>query len=444
MAPELRLGEARGRHGVEKVRAACRRLAGATDTLRSRPWSEIADHLGEVGARFSDSTDPLRLEALERLPQDAGLTPAMAEVVLDGMARDWTADRLRRTVEAQFEEPGCLDGLVPGDEQSSMAIGPALCLQIVSGSVPGVGVNALIRSLLVKAPTLLKPGRGDVVLPELYARGLLEQDRRLAEALEVSYWARDDESALQAALDACDVATVYGSDATIEAVRGMTRATTRVVGYHHRIGVAIVGRAVFETGRVLQAAGDLARAVALFEQRGCVCPHLVFVEEGDGSYPERFARGLAAALGDLEVSLPSAPLDAAEGAALQQLRGTAEIVAAADGGWVRHGRGSASWTVVYEPRPREPLPTLARGVRVRPITDGTEVPREIQGLGPHLQTVGHAGLGRRLQTVAESLARLGASRVVPLANMSFPPPWWLHDGRGPLWDLVRWAEVEPE
>ena len=40
--------------------------------------------------------------------------------------------------------------------------------------------------------------------------------------------------------------------------------------------------------------------------------------------------------------------------------------------------------------------------------------------------------------------RLASPRVVPLANMSFPPPWWLHDGRGPLWDLVRWAEVEPE
>jgi hypothetical protein len=38
--------------------------------------------------------------------------------------------------------------------------------------------------------------------------------------------------------------------------------------------------------------------------------------------------------------------------------------------------------------------------------------------------------------------KLGASRVVPLGSMAWPPPWWHHDGHPPLRDLVRWCDLE--
>jgi hypothetical protein len=44
--------------------------------------------------------------------------------------------------------------------------------------------------------------------------------------------------------------------------------------------------------------------------------------------------------------------------------------------------------------------------------------------------------------IAGRLGLVGASRVVPFESVAFPPPWWHHDGRGPLLDLVRWVDVE--
>ncbi len=79
---------------------------------------------------------------------------------------------------------------------------------------------------------------------------------------------------------------------------------------------------------------------------------------------------------------------------------------------------------------------------VRPFRTLEEL---VQGLGPfapHLQTVGVSGLGDRLLEVAEALGRLGVSRVAPFEAVPFPPPWWHHDGRGPLTDLVRWVDLE--
>lgn len=422
------------------VREACVRLRAAGPALVRRSTEDIARALGAVGIRFLDADDPLRREALERLPHDAGLSPRMAGAVLQGMASDWSADRLGRTLRAEFGDPRCLDGPTELNGRRLMAHGPGLCVQIVSGSVPGVGVHALLRSLLVKAPTLIKPGRGDELLTELFARGLGELDPGLAGALAVLCWRGGSEPPEREAMTAADVAVVYGSDATVGALRAMAPATTRVVGYHHRMGVALVGRESDPD----RAAADLARSVAFFEQRGCVCPHRVWVESGGAVDASDFASRVAGEMAVLESSLPSATLSPEEASALQQLRGTAELRAGAGGGRVWHGGAASPWTVIFEPD-AEPGPgTFARGLRVHVLDDLEGAGDVLAPLGAHLQTVGYAGFGLRLDRLTEIAGRAGASRVVPLRAMPFPPPWWLHDGRGPLRELVRWVEVEPQ
>jgi hypothetical protein len=248
---------------------------------------------------------------------------------------------------------------------------------------------------------------------------------------------------MREALRRGDVVTVYGSDKTVGEVRRAAPATTRVVGYHHREGVALIGREALTTEAAPEAAARTARAVAMFEQRGCVCPHVVHVEKGGAVTPRAFAELLSGALRDLESELPSPQPLLEEGAAIQQLRGTAELAAATGGGLLEHGGADATWTVVYEAEALEGAPvTLGRGVRLRPIEDAADLSKTLEADGRHLQSVGYAGLGDRVSRIAEALGRVGASRVVPLERISFPAPWWLHDGRGPLREIVRWVEVE--
>lgn len=434
----------------EWITALCDALRGAAPALRERDSAEIARVLGAVGARFLDPEDPLRAEALELLPSTAALSPEMAEAVLDEMAADWTAARLSALLDAELGRPSALNGFVElggprpdSDLLRTMAVGPRLCVQIVAGSVPGVGVSALLRSLLVKAPTLLKPGRGDVVLPVLFARTLAEVDGGLGAAAAVVYWPGGSTALEDAALARAEVVTGYGSDRTVSELRARTPITARFVAYHHRVSVGVVGREALAAADLPAVAAEVARAVALFDQRGCVSPQLVYVEAGGERSAEAFAEALAGALRELEAILPTGALDPAEASALQQARGTAELLAGSGSGRILHG-GSGSWTVLFEPHP-QPLPPLAgRFARVRPLASLDELPELLEPLAGHLQTVGHAGLGARLVRLAGELGRVGASRVVPFREVAFPPPWWHHDGRGPLTDLVRWVDLEPE
>ncbi len=436
-------------------------LRTAGTHLAARPASEVVDVLGRVGERFLDDGDDLRREALDLLPASAGLSLQMAVAVLDGMAADWTRERLSALMKAEFAQPEALDRIVvsdgPENPRSLMAFGPRLCVQVVAGSVPGVGVNALLRSLLVKGPTLIKPGLGDVVLPVLFANALRREDPAIADAVGLLYWPGGSTTVERAAMADADLVVAYGSDETVASLRNAAPATTRVVAYHHRVGVAVVGRAALEgtapgpaaPGAVAaegpgRAAKETARAIAMFEHRGCVCPHVVYVEEGGATSPVVFAEEVATALSELETVLPSVNLDATEAAGLQQARGTAELHAASGAVRLAHGGPWGSWTVLYEEDP-VPVPTLVgRSVRIRPIRDASGLPEVLEPIGVHLQTVGYSGLGDRPADLASGLGRIGVSRIVPLRDVSYPPPWWLHDGRGPLTQLVRWVELEQE
>ncbi|MEE2845657.1 MAG: acyl-CoA reductase [Gemmatimonadota bacterium] len=416
-------------------------LADARVGLLDRRAGDLCAVLGSVGARLLDPHDALRKRALEHLPADSGLSPEMAAVVLDGMARDWTEDRLRALLVSEFRDVAYLDGFVERDGRSSMAVGPRLCFQVVAGSVPGVGVSALIRSLLLKSPTLLKPGRGDCVLPVLFASALGEEDPELAAALAVVYWPGGSEVLEGVALQRADTVVAYGGDESVAALRNRVPVTKRFVAYHHRFSVAVVGVEALGEPQAEACAADLANAVAIFDQRGCVSPRVVYAEQGGAVSPRALARLLARSLADLEHTLPSGALDGAEASALHQVRGTAELLAASDSGAEVHHGGGASWTVIFDPGLTVLEPCLGRMVQVVPLADVAQLPDILAGSGVHLQTVGIAGLGDREKGLALRLGHAGVSRVVPLAEVPFPPPWWHHDGGSPLGDLIRWVDL---
>ena len=428
-------------------------LHQARPRILSRPVAEIADVLGRVGERFSDPGDQLRRMALDKLPSEAKLSRELAEVVLDGMAAGWTREALSKMLKNEFADPALLDGLVRAQQRgnnrslsvpSVMAVGPTLCIQISSGSVPGVGVNALIRSLLVKAPTLIKPGVGDVVLTRLFAEALSEADTELGSAVAVRYWSGGEDYELtEQAVAGADTVVVYGSDESVLSVRATVPASCRFIAYHHRFGVGIVGREKLK-GTMTHLAEEVARAVAMFENRGCVCPQVLFVERGGDVKVEALAHLIAESLERLASEWPShvGPVFTdRESAVLRQARDTIEIHQAA--GFVRmlHG-GLENWTVVSE-RDLLQLPFLpGRSLRIRSVQNLEDVPSLLGEACRHIQSVGYAVDEDRVNDLAVLFGRAGASRFVPFDGMSFPPAWWLHDGQGPLRALIGWVEVQ--
>ena len=427
------------------ARRLCDHLVEGGARLHERRTDSLVASLGRAGARFLDPADPIRKEALDLLPAAAGLSTAMAREVLDGMARDWTADRLARLVRAQFPDPAVLDGFRPGPGGSRVrAFGHRLIVQLGAGNVAGVSVGGVVRALLARSPVLLKPGLHDAVLPVLYARALADCDPELAAALAVLYCPGGADTVEAEVFPRAGLVVVYGGSDTVAAVRGRLPAATPLVAYSHRVGVALVGREALATGRAARTALDAARAVAAFDQRGCVSPHLFWVEERGALTPAEWAARLAAAMAALERDLPAGPAAPDVASRVQQLRGTWELKqAAGDGARVFRPAG-AEWTVAYDPDPAFSPSCLGRFAWVKPVPDLERVAGLLAGLRPFLQTAGLCGAGARAASLVEQLGVAGVTRVASLRRMAWPPAWWHHDGGDPLRALVRWVDWEVE
>lgn len=409
-------------------------LRGSARTLAAIPSRELIACLGQAGESFVDSIGD---KGSRRIAQNAGLSRAMTAEVVNGMAATWSTEALEGLVYAEFPDPRVLDGFVPDNERLVSATAPGITLHLGAGSVPGVTVTSIIRALLVKSPVLAKPGAGDVALTVAFAQHLGRVDPLLGAAVAVQYWpggtapwARWEQELFAAA----DQVVVYGSDTTVESVRARTPASTRLIEHGHRVGVAVVD----PTGDP-RAASDAARAVALFDQEGCVSTHL-FLVLGDRAAAREWSGELADALSKIEFALPPGHVPAGELSAIHQMRGFLEMDAASGRDtelWYRKG---LRWTVIMGSLDGF-SPAGGRTAWVIPAADVAACLQALSPLSPVLQTVGIAGIGEERQALAEGLARIRATRVVPLREVPFPGAEWLHDGHRPLRELVRWTEL---
>ena len=465
---------------LSALRAASRRLA-------ARPVQQIATALASAGGALVRRLDD---DVLREVAANAALSPAMAREVVEGVAEAWTPRALDRLLRAEFPDPRALDGFTPDGHRAVRAAAPCTTLHIGSGTVPGVTVTSMIRALLVKSAVLAKPGAGDVALSVRFAWALREADPLVGTAAAVHYWPGGDpahDAWERALLHGADQAVVHGADAAIESVRARAPATTRLVEHSHRLGVAVV-----DPARAPDSAAQAARAAALCDQRGCVSAHL-FLVLASQEEAARWCSALAARLADLHDALPPAAADAGTLSALHQLRGRLAMKRAASGAvqlWTPHSpsptsrepnpararcvagatpqlpsiRGVPGWTVVLATM-EEFEPVGSRTAWVVPAPDLQACLEALGPISPALQTVGLAGtldepagapdepvsesdepVGESDEPVGESrfvesLAALGATRIVPLSEMPFPDATWLHDGARPLGELVRWTEA---
>ena len=418
-------------HLAHTLVSTLRTSRSALAALRTQDLIAI---LGSVGERFVHTLDE---EAIAEVAANAGLSPPMTREVLAGMAASWTTDALTRLVRAEFRDPRVLDGFVREDGREVRAAAPGVTLHFGAGSVPGVTITSMLRALLVRSPVLVKPGAGDAVLTTRFARELHRADPRIAAAVAVHYWpggAPARETWERELLTLADQVVVYGGDDTIESVRARAPASTRLVEHPHRIGIGIVDPAAAP-----EAAADAARAVAIFDQRGCVSTHLILLL-GDHAAARHWCDRLAAHLASAGAALPAAPPSPAELSARHQLRGRLalrETVSEEVTIWAPEGAG---WTIVLAPA-QAFEPVGGRTVWVLPVSGAAASLEILAPLSPILQTVGLAGVQSGRGRLAEGLFALGATRIVPLDEVPFPEPEWLHDGSRPLGELVYWGEL---
>ena len=331
-----------------------------------------------------------------------------------------TDDDLLALVRAELGHAEALDDFAPHGGQLARAFGPTTILHIVSGNTPAAGLQSLIRGLLLGAHNLCKaPSAG---LPEI-AEFRTALPPELAARVEIAGELPDDW------LARAEAVIVFGHDATIAHFRALARPEQRFIAHGHRLSFGMVFYDPAFTSAPLAA-----RDASLFDQQGCLSPHVFYVAGHAREYAARLAEEMRA----FQAEEPRGRVSLSEANSIRTLR---EDLAfrAAQGEPVAlwQSEGSTAWTDAFDATPGFPRSPLNRFVFVKPLP--ADLAAELREVRAHLSC---AGIWPATPAHARALAPLGVSRICPLGRMQSPPWTWLQDGAPALAPLVRWVGAD--
>lgn len=403
-----------------ELRARLGAAADARARLATRPLRETIAALAAAAARWRADVD-----LAAALPAVAALAPPMIAAALPLAAEALEAGAVSALVEREWGADA-LDAPAPAR--------PALVAHVLASNVPALALPAIALSCLAGAAVLVKSGRADPLSAPAFARALAAVDPALAATVVTAYWSGGDLACEEAGLAGAAVVVATGGEPALAALA--RRLGPRLVAHGPRLSLVALGRAALEDADALARA--IALDVVLHDQRGCLSPHAVYVEEGGPLGPRDLAERLAAALATIGRELPPGPAGTAERASAR--------LAAAEAEWEPGAAvlGGADGRVIYAPTAALRPAPARRCVRVHPIRDLAALPALLPSA--QVECVGLAGADPA--PLVPGLRARGVSRLCRPGRMQRPPLSWPRGQASPL-GVLRGApglhrlEVEP-
>ncbi|MDE3099743.1 MAG: hypothetical protein KGJ88_09740 [Verrucomicrobiota bacterium] len=417
---------------------ACRALKRNRDQyLARRSTAAVIKTLSEVAAHWRRPDNAFRKLALHEGPEKCGFSKPTLAKGLDDFFCQLTPENFQSLLKQDIGDAA--DPAASTRPCRRFWRGPEFLVHITTGNPPNPAWMSIILGLLARSAQFVKCAAGASFLPRLFAHSIYDADPKLGACLEIADWPGGNAPLENVLFAEADCVTATGADETLAAIRNQIPIHTRFLGYGHRVSFAFVARDALS-----QAVSAAADDVAAWNQLGCLSPHVIYVEEGAGLAPEKFAEHLAAQLEQREADRPRGRVSPAESAAIASRRAIYDVRAAHSPETTRHwcSKNSTAWTVVFEADPRFQLSCLNRFIYVKAVPNLNAALQAADGVRGRVSTVGLAAPEDKMPELAAHLARWGVTRVCPLGQMQNPPLTWRHDGQPAFGALISWTDFE--
>lgn len=370
----------------------------------------VCEAIAHVAAIWLVPDSPWMRRAEQEIPRHTPYSPQMVRACLESTFLGYDTKSLWAWVKRDFRS-------------SSSSSTKSKVLVLLPSTVFAVAWQVATAAWLAGVRVIFKPSRREPLFAKLLKKSVLSEAGSILpiETWNVGQRIRN--------FHQHDAIIIFGNDETIRRLETLPTIHHRLLSFGTKVSVAYVNRksltGVFLHALISRAAWD----AVLYETQGCLSPQCFYVEEGGKISPERFAEKLAAAMEELDASLPP--------------RITEEDRWAGESFWqrwrFRESQGRAHifgrHVVFHRESHFEPC-GLKRVVFVTSL-------RRASGLADHL------GLWReRLSTIAVSdgmfskglsvsfgLGQMDGVRFCKIGQMHQPPPGWRNGGISLLREL---------
>ncbi|HXI84742.1 MAG TPA: acyl-CoA reductase [Verrucomicrobiae bacterium] len=428
---------------IETIREAIGRTREARERVQQhRSTDAVIAVLAQTAKNWLDPNSPWRKRAVESAPKHMGFSEAMVQEAIDLTFGAINYESLGELLDRELGNRRVLDEFCLRGRVQSRAVAPRLLVHFLAGNVPMPGIVSICCGLLLRTANLVKVSSRDPVFPSLFIGSVREVDTELADCVASIEWSRDELALTQTALEDADAVIAYGDDQTISALRQLASPQARFLGYGHKFSFAVVAKEAMTEENLPHLAQAAAFDASVYDQLGCLSPHVYYVEERGQLGPRKFAAALADAMAAYQARVPRGQLPLEEAAQNAKFRACYEFRAASDKRMeVWASPTGNDWTVIYDDSPSFIPSCLNRTVFVKPTDGYKRVLDAIQKIASSVSSVGVAPMNERALGFASDLARMGVHRVCPIGQMQRPPLSWHHDGRPNLADLVSWTDL---
>jgi Acyl-CoA reductase (LuxC)/Acyl-protein synthetase, LuxE len=379
----------------------------------------IAAALADACKRWRDPAFSARAATLDTVAASTGQSRTLLDASLDALLAGFTADAILELA----GRLGARDRLIGF---------------IMPGNVIGAGLHELVQALIGGAAVMVKASSLEPLFFAQFQRTLDAIDARVAARMDVAVWDRSDRESTIAMAEACDRVVAFGDDDSIAAIGAIAGA--KLVDFGSRTSGALLSRESIAGAHAQGLAAALARDVSLFDQRGCLSLHHIFVEAPD----IRDAREFAAALADAMAAL-ARPMPPAASRPIAEL--SAARAAREDARWRRIGGAplelfegeNLAWTVIFDSQADFQISPLCRTVYVSTLRDQSDLCGRLHLATGALEGFAIADPANRLSDSSAALRQMGVSYLCAPGSLQSPPPSWEH-GRGRFLRLVELAD----
>ena len=346
------------------VRARAASVLEAGEALRASTLEERAHWLSQAARTLARQAEDGR----DALSSTTGLSIPMVEWAVRTTLDTMTGDAMR----------GLAQSAQKGTDRAPDPI--AMLSVVLAGNVFTASVRGIVVPLLFGVPVLVKASSSETLFPAMLCDALRSADSRLGAAMSVVVFPGGDVEREAALIESAEAVSVYGGDATVEAMTARL-GNTPLIAHGHGVSVAYCGNHAIEEAHIGHTISSLSLDICAYDQRGCLSPQLVYVEESSELSVMDFAERLAKeGLTPLSRTLPRGPLPVSVGAAQAQWRGVAEV----EGSLVR---GDTYAVSVRESQPIRWSPGF-RNVTVTPARALDEALQAMRPIGSNLKCVG--------------------------------------------------------
>lgn len=389
--------------------ATAREIIARADRMKALPPAidqiSTARALADLFSQWRQPDFPLRRRALDATCALNGINRDLLEASLDALLRNFTAENLLALAQRR--------------PRANLVVG-----FIMPGNVTGAGLHEVVQTLIAGGCALIKPASADPYFFPALAHSLHALDARLGARLAVHNWSRAEQEATRALSGACDLVVGFGDDATIAQLGALMG--DKLIDFGARMSIALIGRAAALDDELAQA---LARDATLFEQRGCLSLHQVFLEGADSEQARLLAQKIARALAHLAQRWPAGQANLGDTASARAV--SAEAYWRMAGGQdvrVWSDEDQLDWSVICDPGAELGASPLGRTLRIATAADRDELQARLPKGELGVEGVALADPAGDLKALQAHLRELGASYFCPPGQLQSPPPSWPHGG----------------